>query len=257
MPYLKLNYVIKELSTSLAEQDIDALLAFITGPKPQAFGDMEWGSLTNDIQEALSVQTMPNEKVAKALIATYRDESRGQLMRDYALQHVGGFAMYLVHTSGTRIEPLPSFYPSLVAELKSAAADSSKPWAGTALNLLDGVLRASEERGVANAGISVEELIRLAVPVAKDSQAPLNARLPALQVASRRQSPEALELARQILADPDSHLMLVQSACAVVGQQGTAQDVALLEKLQNQDSRHKSPAARAALDRLRASSVTH
>ena len=63
-------------------------------------------------------------------------------------------------------------------------------------------------------------------------------------------------LGAEILADPDSHLMLAQSACAVVGQQGTAEDVVLLEKLQNQGSRHKSPAARAALDRLRAVSAT-
>jgi hypothetical protein len=257
MPYLKLNYVLKELSTSLTEQDIDALLVFITGPKPPAFGDVEWGSITNDIQEALSVQVVPNEKVAKAFIAVARDESRSQLMRDYALQHIGGFAIYLVHTRDTRGGQLPEFFDSLVNELKSAAADASKPWCGTSLNLLDGLLRAAEYRATDLKNVTPDGLIALALPVAENPQAPLNARLPALQLASRRGSPAALDLARRILADPESHLMLVQSACAVLGEQGGPNDIAALESLIAKNKPRRATAARAALNRLTTGSSPH
>lgn len=256
LPYLKLNYVIRELSTELARQDIDALLGFITGPKPAAFADGEWGSLTNDVQEALTVQTSPDAKVARTLIATYRDRARTQMMRDYALQHVGGFAIYLVSTKGEREGTIPGFFDSLVDELKLAARDASKPWCGTALNLLDGLLRATAADDFPIDGLSAESLVALAVPVAENLQAPLNARLPALQVASRRGAPAALDLARRILADPQAHLMLVQSACAVVGERGGPDDIAALESLIARNSPHKTVAARAALARLRSPAAT-
>jgi len=199
---------------------------------------------------------VPNEKVAKAFIAVARDESRSQLMRDYALQHIGGFAIYLVHTRDTRGGHLPEFFGSLVNELKSAASDASKPWCGTSLNLLDGILRAAEYRGIVLENVSPDGLVALAIPVAENPQAPLNARLPALQLASRRGSPAALDLARRILADPESHLMLVQSACAVLGEQGGSDDIAALESLIAKNSPHRAIAARAALARLHASAST-
>src|SRR6478735_9570520 len=247
MPYLKLNYVIKELPTNLAQHDIDALLTFSMAPRPAAFQDGEWGSLTNDIQEALSVQTVPSQKVCEALIATYRDETRIQLMRDYALQHIGGFAIYLVHTRDTRGGTLPPFFNDLVAELKAAASDSSKPWCGTSLNLLDGLLRAAEYRSVAIDGVTAEVLVSLAIPVASNPAASLNARLPALQLTSRRGSPQSLELARGILAKADSGIMLVQSASAVLAQLGTAEDLALLQAASTTSTRHTATALNEAI----------
>ncbi|MFT3992210.1 MAG: hypothetical protein QM680_12455 [Luteolibacter sp.] len=250
-PYLKLNYVIKELSVRLVQPDIDALLQFITQPKPGAFSEGEWGSLTNDIQEALTVQNVPNEKVAGVLIATYRDPSRSQLMRDYALQHIGGFAIHLVHTRKSANHPPPEFFDSLVSELIAAASDSSKPWCGTSLNLLDGLLRAAEYARIEVRGVSAERLCALALPVVKDENAPLNARLPALQLLSRHRSPQSVEMARGILSEGDSKLMLVQSACAVIGQTGDLSDLPLLQKIRETGGIHKSPAAIAAMAKLR------
>lgn len=250
MPYLKFNYLIKELPTNLPRHDITALLDFITAPRPSRFSEGEWGSLTNDIQEALSVQTVPSEAVCDRFIATYRDQARIQMMRDYALQHIGGFAMYLVHTRENRQGTLPGFFPKLVGEMKTAAGDPSKPWAGTALNLLDGLMRATEYRGEELAELNTPELIQLASPVAARSDIPLNARIPALQLMARRRAPEALVIARGILADPASHLMLVQSSAAVIGELGAQDDLALLEKANTTASRHSQPAIRTALKRL-------
>lgn len=247
MPYLKFNYLIKELPTDLAAHDIEALIAFIMAPRPPAFQDAEWGSLTNDIQEALSVQTVPSQKVCEALIATYRDESRIQLMRDYALQHIGGFAIYLVHTRSVREDTLPPFFGDLTGELNSAATQTFKPWSGTALNLLDGLLRAAEYRSVEVPGLNGESLVALALPIARDPSAPLNARLPALQVAARHDSPAARDLAREILSSPEPGLMLVQSASAALARLGTADDLPLLRSVSANATRHTAPALNEAI----------
>lgn len=250
MPYLKFNYIIKEIPTNLAPHDIEALVGMLLGPKPAAFGEGEWGSIANDIEESLSVQVVPSARVAEAMITIYRDEARTQMQRDYALQHIGGFAIYLVHTRDTRNGTLPEFFGSLVDELKSATQDGSKPWAGTAFNLLDGLLRAAEYRGTEVAGLTPDELATQAMKVATDAKAPLNARLPALQLASRRNAPEALPFARQILKAPDSGVMLVQCAAAVLGQHGGAEDLALLQQQLATGKPHTQAALNAAIQQL-------
>lgn len=250
LSYLKLNYLIKELPTDLAAHDIDALLGYITARKPEKFSDGEWGSITNDIQEALSVQDVPHEKVARTLIDTYRDEARSQLMRDYALQHVGGFAIYLIHTAHTRSGTLPDFFPTLTGELIAATKDPSKPWCGTALNLLDGILRAAEYRHREIPGITPESLAALAAPVIETPTAPLNARIPALQLLSRRNPAAALPIARATLADPAAPLMLVQTSAATLAAHGSKDDLALLTSLRSQNNPHTTPALAEAIRQI-------
>lgn len=253
LPYLKFNYLIKELPVNLAAHDVAALITFISAPRPPAFQDAEWGSLVNDIQECLTVQTRPNEKVAQALIAIFRDESQIQMQRDYALQHIGGFAIYLVHT-GAISSPL---FPGLLHELKAAASDGSKPWAGTSFNLLDGLLRAADYRSLTVPGLDAASLVELAIPIARDPSAPLNARLPALQVAARHDSPAARDLAREILTSPGSGLMLVQSASAALARLGKAEDLPLLQTASASATRHTAPALNEAIRAIQARYPTH
>lgn len=263
-PYLKFNYLIKEIPTDLAAHDIDALIAFITAPQPAAFQDAEWGSLVNDIEEILTVQTVPSEKVARALSAIYRDEKRIQLQRDYALQHIGGFAIYLIHT-GARdsshsssylspvINPQSSIFNYLLTELKSATSDPAKPWAGTALNLLDGILRAADSRAIQVSGLTSESLSALALPIAGNPALPLNSRLPALQLIGRHRAPQAAPLARRLLADPDSSLMLIQASAAILAQCGGDGDLPLLQKQLATATPHTRPALDYAIKSLSAS----
>lgn len=264
MPYLKFNYLIKEIPTDLAAHDIDALIAFISAPQPKAFQDAEWGSLVNDIEESLTVQTVPSEKVARALNSIYRDEKRIQLQRDYALQHIGGFAIYLIHT-GAQYSSRPSSIPStvsnpqseifnhLLAELKSATTDPTKPWAGTALNLLDGILRAADSRAVQVPGLTTESLTVLALPIAENPVLPLNSRLPALQLIGRHRAPQAAPLARRLLADPNSSLMLIQASAAILAQCGSNDDLPLLQKQLAVATPHTRPALDHAIKSLTAS----
>lgn len=263
LPYLKFNYLIKELPLNLAAHDIQALITFISAPRPPKFQDAEWGSLVNDIEECLTVQTLPSPQVADALIAIFRDPQKIQMQRDYALQHIGGFAIYLIHTGAlTSVGQPPSSSPStlflpLLAELKSAATHSSQPWSGTALNLLDGLLRAAEYRSVEIPGLDAASLVGIAIPIARDPSAPLNARLPALQVAARHDSPAARDLARQILAAPDSSLMLIQSASAALAALGTADDLPLLHTASTSASRHTAPALNEAIRAIQNRSAPH
>ncbi|MBN8456499.1 MAG: hypothetical protein J0M04_01445 [Verrucomicrobia bacterium] len=251
MPYLRFFHLLKEIPTDLAEHDIAALLDLVSGPAPEAFRETEWGSLANDIEEALTVQTRPSATVARGLRDIYRDESRPRIQRDYALQHIGGFAIFLVRT---RDDPMPEasreILDSLLADLRHAASDPSKPWAGTSLNLLDGILRAAESRSIVVRDLDPAALVALALPIAGNPSLPLNARLPALQLAGRHRSPEAAALARSFLADPASPVMLVQCSAAVLGQGGSRNDLPLLEDALASASRHTAPALREAIRSL-------
>ncbi|MGD9418135.1 MAG: hypothetical protein Q7R22_004280 [Verrucomicrobiota bacterium JB025] len=258
MPYLKLNFLIKELPLDLAPHDIDALVSFISGPCPRGFSDLGWGSLVNDIEECLTVQTVPCEKVARTLIDIFRDESKNQIQRDYALQHVGGYAIYLVHADHIgaegeeraatwRAETESKIFRPLFDELMAAASQTSKPWCGTAINLLDGLLRAADYKAVTVSGLDSETIVRISLPVVRDESAPLNARLPALQAAARRDSPEAREVALKILSDKEANLMLIQSASAALARLGTAGDLPVLETASLNCSRHTASALREAI----------
>jgi hypothetical protein len=264
LPYLKFNYLIKELPLKLAPHDIDALITFISGSRPPKFQDAEWGSLVNDIEENLTIQTVPSEKVAHALIAIYRDETKIQMQRDYALQHIGGFLIYLIHTSAqnSKIQnqqssignpssspqsPISNLQSLLLSELTSAASDRSQPWSGTALNLLDGCLRAANYRNLAVPGLSADSVVSLALPIARDTSAPLNARLPALQVAARHDSPSARALAREILSSPDPGIMLTQSAAAALARLGTADDLSILQNASANSNQHTALALNEAI----------
>lgn len=256
-PYLKFNYLIKELPVDLGDHDLKALIEFISGPKPTGFQDAEWGSLVNDIEKAITLQTVPNPLVAEGLIAIYRDESKIQMQRDYALQHIGGFAMHLVQaesaTSGdvsspSKIESRQSpIFNLLLSELTSAAGQTDKPWSGTALNLLDGLLRNAEYSNINLPDLTSQSLLEMALPIARDPSATLNARLPALQVAARHESPAARELAREILSSPNADLMLVQSAAAALAHLGTAEDLPLLQAASASATRHTAPALNEAI----------
>lgn len=246
MSYLKFTFLIKTLPLDLAEHDIDALIDFISADRPLKFSETQWGSLVNDIEECLTVQTVPSHKVADALIAIFRDESKIQLQRDYAIQHLGGFAIYIIHTERSRAVKSPLFQ-LILSELKVAASQASRPWSGTAINLLDGVLRAADYRSVSIPELSADTLIALSLPIMSDESAPLNARLPALQAATRRGSPEARTLALKILSSPDSSLMLVQSAAATLAQMGNAGDLAVLKAASSRSNRHTSLALSEAI----------
>jgi hypothetical protein len=251
MPYLKFNYLIKEIPTDLAEHDIAALLTLVSGPRPEAFRETEWGSLVNDIEEALTVQTRPSATVARGLREIYQDETRSQIQRDYALQHIGGMAIFLIHTQAEPMpEPSGHILDLLLADLRHAVSDPSKPWAGTSLNLLDGILHAAESRSVVVRDLDPAALVALALPIAENPALPLNSRLPALQMIGRHRTPEAAGLARRFLADPASPVMLVQCSAAVLAQGGSRNDLPLLEGALASASRHTAPALREAIRSL-------
>ena len=248
-PYLRLNYLVKAVPLDLAESEIGALLGFIRQPRPAGFTELQWGSVVNDIEEILTTQRVPSGRVARALSSIRRDPAAPAVLRDYALQHLGGFCIHLVRTAGG---DRPGFFPGMLAEVAEAAGKRDDPSAGTAINLLDGILRAAEETGRPVPGLDPDRVVALALPLAADQAAPLNARLPALQAAARRGSPEALAVARSVLAAPRSgpeapHFMLVQGACAALGRLGGAGDCPALAAVRDSGDPRLATADLAAL----------
>lgn len=90
-PYLRLNYLVKAIPLDLAESEIGALLGFIRQPRPAGFTELQWGSVVNDIEETLTTQRVPSGRVARALASIRRQPAAPAVLRDYALQHLGGF----------------------------------------------------------------------------------------------------------------------------------------------------------------------
>ena len=74
----------------------------------------------------------------------------------------------------------------------------------------------------------------------------------ALQLIGRHRAPQAAPLARQLLADPASPIMLVQASAAVLAQCGTPDDLPHLEKQLNTGTPHTRPALAEAPKTLKA-----
>lgn len=250
MPYLKLTYELRKFDDSLTPADISALCAFIEGPKPAAFDDLAWGSIVNDIEEALTVQRVPSDAAADCLARIHRDTAKPMIQRDYAVQHLGGFLIYLVRTTPAG-QPLPKLTLRLMDEMRHATADPMLPLAGTALNLLDGICRAAGESGHVVPGLDTAALATLALTMAGRQDVPANVRLPALQIAARHGATGAADLARATLADPAADILRVQGAAAVLARSGTPADLPALEALASQANPHTKPAATEALTAIR------
>ena len=137
----------------------------------------------------------------------------------------------------------------MLSEMKQAASDRSRPASGTALNLLDGIFRAADYEKLGLHDLSEDDIVAYAIRAASDINSGLNVRLPAFQVAARHHSPQILVLARQILTERSAQtpIMLLQSACSVIGQLGNPEDRNLLQATLDQGNPHVRPAALAAI----------
>lgn len=95
---------------------------------------------------------------------------------------------------------------------------------------------------------------RIRVALAGNSDAPVTARVPALQIASRLDCKSVLENARE-LALTGSPLNLRISAIAAVGIIGGEDDLGLLKQILDSSDKHAHKAAAAAMKNIRERTV--
>ena len=200
----------------LTPADIQTLLAFISAPKPGDLTDGEWEERVNVILNLLRRQTEDVETEDR------RREDASSLAGSGAGHGVTAAAT--VNPSATSASPV--FAEATPGKLRFDSNNDGIDW-----TRVDGILETASRRLVGEAGAGV------------------NVRISAVHACVDRKDAGALPDLRKVAADPSLVSTLRKAAIHAIGQLGTAEDMALLDSLP-QDDQNLSQAltpAKAAL----------
>ena len=228
----KTEHDASRLPSDLAAADFRRLLAFSIGKRPEKLDSPSWDVVVNDIWNALRRQKSYPPEFAAELIAYFRAPATTDVLKDYAIQHLGSWIS--ADLSADEGETDLAVRKQILAFLAEATRLRDKSYAGTALYALDrAILKggAAEEANPALAPIKasfVAPLQDAALALLRDSNASTLARISAFQIALERQDARALALSRQIATDASAPPMLRASAIACLGRIGAPSDIDVL-----------------------------
>lgn len=170
--------------------------------------------LKNELMNRLGSQPEAMPRFSQALLRMCGDSRQREVMRDYALQHLG--AWYDSIDDGAR--------PAVLERFWSAAEHGAGSVGGTALLNLERLMAAGEPVPGGRA-----RLAALAGRLLSDDAAPEPARMAALQILRTSEPQRALEAARQIAREGAAPALLTV-ALGVLGQCGAAADAEWLRQ---------------------------
>ena len=203
----------------LAATDMQTLLAFIDGPKPEGLTDGDWETRVNVILNALRVQETYVPGLTDYLLTTAaRHPSR--ILRLFAMQHLT--LWYHRETSEQKRR-------EIVALLEALAEKPGEETAGSAVLFLNDLQRGTAATG--GAVVKADVIDRAALKLAADTSAKHDVRISALHTCCARNIREILPAARQIAADTSAVIPLRKAAVYSIGQLGAAEDRELLKSL--------------------------
>ena len=222
----------ESLPADLALDDFRRLLAFSLGHQPKNLTSQAWDVVVNDIWEALRRQHSYPPEFASELVAYFRAPSTTDVLKDYAIQHLGGWLSSDL-PAGAGENDL-AVRQQVLSFLVEASGMRTKTYSGTALYALDRSIRpggAAEEACPALGPIKaacIAPLQDAALALVNDASASTHARISAFQIALERRDLRALASARKIAADPAVPPMLRASAIACLGRIGAPSDLEIL-----------------------------
>lgn len=204
-PFHQRLEAVHRLPANLLPGQLDALMGMLSEPSNQPGIHV----LKNDLLNALRSQTLPPEALTQCLIEMFQDPRHDEVVRDYALQHLG--AWYLQTDQRSDVQET----------LWQATQPGQGHLAGTALLAL---------HRLANRGAAVDpaRLSATAFRLAQ-SNTSIHAKITALRICGERRIPGTAQLARQVLAET-SEVSLQLSAIATLGEVGQFSDSELLER---------------------------
>jgi hypothetical protein len=185
----------------------------------------------NDVANVLKSAPVETDVLADHLMAMYQDDNETAVWQDYCIQHLG--SIYSGMSSHRR-----SYAKRL---LRRATENETGAIAGTSLLAL---------YHNTQSGLFDPEWVRdRAVDMAQSDSVKTATRVTALQVGVALNDERTAEIARNIIANHDD-VQLRMSALAVLGRQGTPDDISILRKHAASSDIRIRTAARAALEQV-------
>lgn len=233
------------LPDGISSRDAEALLDILMEPPAAHWSSLGWGAIFNDGMNVLRQMKNAPPGFARRLMECHADETRPEVIRNYALQHFGSLLVTYYRDpegKGKRVFPKSSERMEVEKELMAALRPKNGAMMGTACNLADDILNACALSG-AQSPIKMEELGACCRDIALSGEESEHARITAFGFLARHVIPDAAEGARGIMDDSSQSVLLRAAAIHYVGKLGREQDQASLEKLaRNSDVRLSVPA---------------
>lgn len=224
---------IAQLGQNLSHGELLALTAYVLDPsEEEGLYPGQTFALKNDVLNVLREQVQPPSDLTDLLIALWRDSAQPAVMRDYALQHLAAWYDRVDASQRTRI----------VQTLQSAAAETGRSSAGTALLGLHRLSRAHPDAGLPPIADRILTLL-------EDPAANLAPRITAAQLSGQLGLREARPALRRLAADATHPPTLRLAAVAALGAAGQPEDLLLLDQVAAEPDPRLQRAAALARER--------
>ncbi len=235
----RLRVVKYDMPESLDGREYRGLKDYLLNPQDGKDGDFRQHeyALRNYMMDAMREEQDQLGETIGAFVGIYRNEAQGEVMRNYALQHLA--SVYIDNTSSLSGGDKSRIVKTLKAALNDTSAESL---AGTALIGLQDASRWDPKTvPPASVGNTVMKLLR-------DENSGDLSKISAFQIGGELKLKSVGSHARKTAFDSDADWVLRMSAVYALGQLG---ETAGLKTLLNDSNKHVRTAAIAALNAKR------
>ncbi|PNC18832.1 hypothetical protein CXU22_03280 [Akkermansia muciniphila] len=239
------------LPRELSRHDATALLDLLMTPPAPGWNELGWAAIFNDGLNVLRQGVNQPEGFMERLLECYRDENRPAVLRDYALQHFGTQLAAYYHNpeNGKKLFPKAEVRQQAEEALRRALLPGNGTTMGTACNVADDIITACKASGTP-APFSTDELCRSCKETVLSSTENIHARITALGMLGRHESPAALKEARLWMMDEEQPVLFRAAAIAYVGKFPAENDRAALNTLAADTDLRLAQPAKKSLARL-------
>lgn len=240
------------LPRALSRHDATALLDLLMAPPAPGWNELGWAAIVNDGLNVLRQGANQPEAFIERLLECHRDENRLVVLRDYALQHFGTQLAVYYHDpqgNGKKLFPKAEVRQQVEEALKKALEPGNGTTMGTACNVADDIITACKASGTP-APFSAEELCHSCKEIVLSPAENIHARITALGMLGRHESPTALKEARLWMMDAGQPVLLRAAAIAYVGKFPEEADRAALNTLAAETDLRLAQPAKKSLARL-------
>lgn len=239
------------LPRELSRHDATALLDLLMAPPAPGWNELGWAAIFNDGLNVLRQGANQPEGFIERLLECYRDTGRPAVLRDYALQHFGTqlAAWYHDPENGKKLFPKGEVRMQAEEALRRALLPGKGTTMGTACNVADDIITACKASGTP-APFSADDLCRSCKETALSPSENIHARITALGMLGRHESPAVLKEARLWMMDEGQPVLFRAAAIAYVGTFPAENDRAAFNTLAADTDLRLAQPAKKSLARL-------
>lgn len=241
-------------ASNLKSEDVDALFTLLRY-EPAAGQEQNWWVVVNEIMEQMRLQAIGSERYGKEMLAIMRDDTAPEILRDYAIQHLGQWVSPRGEQLGQPSEQNTEIIRETAETLASLVTDPNTAHtsiSGTSLMVLIDM----KGGGVSPEIITpVIESLKpwLAATLAGSNNTSKITRISAINAIGMLQLESFRPEIRNLATSESTDSSLRLNSIATLGQIGEASDMETLKTIAETDNRLQH-AAQAALQKL---SVKH